>query len=130
MLAYQKESDVTGSGTVTFATASYASSGTSFGNMDISGVFTFTSSGIYIVIIAFNVSANPDGWGGINGTTGIRYNQANWGGYVDFEGGLKSSAVDIITVIVNDTYEWKTNNNVTVYGTGNTKTRIQFIKIN
>jgi hypothetical protein len=126
MLAFQKESDVTGSGTVVFATASYASAGTSFGTMASTGVFTFDTAGTYMVNVAFNVSANPDGWGGINGTTGTRYNQANWGG---FSSGLKSSAMDLIIVSVNDTYEWKTNNSVTVYGTGTTKTRIQFIKI-
>ena len=122
MLAFEKGSDVTGSGTVTFGTTPYASSGTSFGTMAATGVFTFNTSGIYLVTVAFNVSANPDGWGGINGTSGTRYNQAN-GTF------LKTSAVDIINVNTNDTYEWKVNNSVTVYGTGTTKTRIQFIKI-
>jgi hypothetical protein len=60
MLAFEKGSDVTGSGTVTFGTTPYASSGTSFGTMAATGVFTFNTSGIYLVTVAFNVSANPD----------------------------------------------------------------------
>jgi hypothetical protein len=125
ILAYQKDSDVTAVGTVVFGTTAYLTSGTSFGSMAGTGVFTFTNSGKYEVNVIFNVSGNPDAWGGINGTTGTRYNQ--W--YNGASGQQIGSVKDIISVNANDTYEWKTNNSVTVYGTGNTKTRIQFTKI-
>ena len=51
MLAFEKGSDVTGPGTVTFETTPYASSGSSFGTMAATGVFTFNTSGIYLVTI-------------------------------------------------------------------------------
>jgi hypothetical protein len=119
--AYQKSSDVAGSGTVTFPTSAYVSIGSSFGTMATTGVFTFSRAGTYQVNVAFNVSADPDGWGGINGTTGNRYNQVT--------GDYKGSSTDVITVSANDTYEWKTNNLVIVYGSGTTATRIQFTQL-
>ena len=125
VLAYQKDSDVTAAGTVVFGTTAYLTNGTSFGTMAGTGVFTFNTAGKYEVNVVFNVSANPDAWGGINGTTGVRYNQWLNGASGQQIGSVK----DIISVSANDTYEWKTNNSVTVYGTGNTKTRIQFTKI-
>jgi hypothetical protein len=122
LLGFQKDSDVTGAGNVAFTATPYTNQGTSFGTMASNGTFTFSQAGVYQVNVAYNVSADPDGWGGINGTTGTRYNQAS-GSQV------KNSVTDIISVSVNDTYTWKVNNNVTVYGTGDTKTRIQFTKI-
>lgn len=123
---YEKTSDVTGAGNVSFDTDPYINQGSSFGTMDSGGIFTFTSGGVYQITVAYNVSADPDAWGGINGLTGIRYNQAS---FASETSGVKSSTTDVISVSINDTYTWKTNNSVTVYGTGNTKTRIQFLKI-
>ena len=124
--AYQKNADATGSGTVTFPATAVLSTGASFGSMAASGIFTFTRAGTYQVIVNYNVSADPDAWGGINGTTGTRYNQFK----KNSTGAAIGSASDIITVNVNDTYEWKTNNLVVVYGnTASTATKIQFIQI-
>jgi hypothetical protein len=122
VLGFQKDSDVTGTGNVTFNTTPYFSQGSSFGTLDGTGVFTFSQAGVYQVNVAYNVSADPDAWGGINGLAGDRYNQANGSQ-------LKNSVTDIISVAANDTYTWQVNNSVTVYGTGNTKTRIQFMRI-
>jgi len=124
--AYQKTSDVTGSGTVAFASTATISAGTAFGTMANSGVFTFSRAGTYQVTVNFNVSADPDGYGGINGTTGTRYNQVKKGTVGAFIG----STTDIITVNANDTYEWKTTNLVIVYGTtAATATRIHFVQL-
>jgi len=126
MLGFQKDSDVTGSGNVTWNTTPYLNQGASFGTMGANGTFTFNNAGVYQINVAYNVSANPDGWGGINGVTGTRYNQANW---VGFAANIRSSATDVITVSANDTYTWQVNNSVTVYGTGNSKSRIQIMRI-
>lgn len=123
---YQKTSDVTGSGTVAFSSSTFISSGSSFGTMANTGVFTFSRAGTYQVNIAFNVSADPDAWGGVNGTTGTRYNQVKKG----TTGAYIGSSTDVISVSVGDTYEWKTNNLVIVYGSTNTTaTRIQFTQL-
>ena len=124
--AYQKTSDVTASGTVAFSANAYISTGTSFGTMAATGVFTFSRAGTYQVTVTFNVSADPDAWGGINGTTGTRYNQVKKG----TTGAYIGSTTDIISVSSGETYEWKTNNLVIVYGSTNTTaTRIQFTQL-
>jgi len=124
--AYQKTADVTGSGTVAFASTATISIGTAFGTMANTGIFTFSRAGTYQVNVNFNVSADPDAWGGINGTTGTRYNQFKKNSTGAAIGGVS----DIITVSVNDTYEWKTNNLVIVYGsTATTATKIQFVQL-
>lgn len=122
VLGFQKDIDATGSGNVTFTTTPYISQGTSFGTMASNGTFTFNAAGVYQVNIAYNVSDDPDGWGGINGVTGTRYNQASGPQ-------TKNSITDVISVSVSDTYTWKVNNNVTVYGSGTTKTRMQIMRI-
>lgn len=124
--AYQKSADVTASGTVAFPSSTYISVGSAFGTMATTGVFSFTRAGTYQVNVTFNVSADPDAWGGINGTTGTRYNQVK----KNATGAYIGSSTDIITVSSGDTYEWKTNNLVAVYGaTNNTATRIQFTQL-
>jgi hypothetical protein len=124
--AYQKSSDVTASGTVAFPVNAYISVGTAFGTMASNGVFSFTRAGTYQINVTFNVSADPDAWGGINGTTGVRYNQVK----KNATGAYIGSSTDIITVSSGDTYEWKVNNLVVVYGsTNNTATRIQFTQL-
>jgi hypothetical protein len=94
--------------------------------MASNGVFSFTRAGTYQINVTFNVSADPDAWGGINGTTGVRYNQVK----KNATGAYIGSSTDIITVSSGDTYEWKVNNLVVVYGsTNNTATRIQFTQL-
>jgi hypothetical protein len=111
---------------VTFSSTAARSSGTSFGSMAATGVFTFSRAGIYQVIVNFNVSGNPQAFGGINGTSGERYNQATVPGV----GGWQNSTVDVISVSASDTYEWWVGTGVVIYGNDpNTTTRIQFIRI-
>jgi len=119
---YQKDSDSTGSGNVAFTTTAYVSAGENFGTMNSNGVFTFSQAGIYQVVVSFSTGSDPDAWGEINGFTGgVRYNQ--WSsGIANIQ---KASVSDIIQIQEADTYTWKVNNNVTVYGT----TRIQFIRL-
>lgn len=115
-----------GAARVTFDTSSARSSGTSFGTMAATGVFTFSVAGIYQVIVNINVSANPQGYGGINGVSGERYNQASVPGV----GGWQTGIVDVISVNTSDTYEWWVGTGVVIYGNDpNTTTRIQFIRI-
>jgi hypothetical protein len=76
--------------------------------------------------VNFNVSADPDGYGGVNGTAGIRYNQFK----KNSTGAAIGSVTDIITVNANDTYEWRTINLVIVFGTtASTATRIHFVQL-
>jgi hypothetical protein len=121
-MTFEKDSDVTGTGNVTFNTTPVVSQGTSFGTMDAGGIFTFSSDGVFQVNVAYHVSADPDAYGGINGFGAMRYNQASGSQ-------LKNSVTDVISVSATDTYTWAVNNAVTVYGTGNTNTRIQFMRI-
>ena len=127
-VVYKHENDqvTSGAARVTFGSSVIRSSGTLFGSMASTGIFTFSTSGVYQVIVNFNVSGNPQAYGGINGVSGEKYNQA----IVPGAGGWQGSSVDIIAVSAGDTYEWWVGTAIVVYGNDpNTTTHIQFVRI-
>lgn len=133
-ITYAKDSDqnISGGSIVTFPTSSSLSGGDSFGSMESTGVFTFNQTGNYLITISFNTSANGssgyadlDIWGRINGSDAQRYTQ------IAANGIKKGSVSEVVPVTaIDDTFEWYSYGSCTIYGSGGTKTRINFVKLN
>ena len=125
LVSYRKTVDQAtgGPATVTFPATPTISNGSSFGSMAATGIFTFSKAGIYQVTVGLFVSSDPDSYGGVNGTAGVRHLQVS--------GTLtKTTASGYISVNAGDTFQYHVLNNVTVFGlTANTATRITFVKV-
>jgi len=126
-LTYIKTSDqsVTTSIRCSFSSTVVNGGGVAFGSMASNGVFTFSVAGSYMVTISFNVSANPDAWGRVDSTDTPRYTQWSIGS----TGAQKGSISEVVTVTAGQTFDWWISSICTVFGTGDTRTRISFVKL-
>lgn len=133
-VSYSKDADqnISGGTVVTFPTSSELIGGESFGSMASTGVFTFTKTGNYLITISYNTSANGnpaaaaslDIWGKVNDSDSPRYTQ------IKSTGIFKSSVTEVIPITnINDNFRWYSYGSCTVYGTGDTKTRINIVKL-
>ena len=133
-VSYAKDADqnIIPNAVVTFPADSELSAGASFGSMAATGVFTFTRTGNYLITISYNTSlyvdsANPaslDIWGKVNDSNSPRYTQ------IKSTGIFKSSISEVVPITnIGDNFRWYSNNSCTVYGTGDTKTRINIVKL-
>ena len=123
VMNFNKTSDQTlsNAGRCTFASTPVNANG-SFGTMATTGVFTFSVAGTYLVNVSFYVSGDPNSWGRVNSTDTPKYMQV--AGSI-----TKMTCTDVIKVGVNDTFDWYVSNLVTIYGSGETYTRISFVKL-
>jgi|688.fasta_scaffold963088_1 hypothetical protein len=117
---FEKATDQTVNGTVTFPATAYQTSGDSFGTMAGTGIFTFSKSGSYIVILNIITPGAMLGYGYINGS-GTKY--LRW--YNSDANLVEFSISDVISVNANDTFQWLTNSSRTL----NAETRINFIRL-
>ena len=117
---FQKDTDQTVDGTVTFPTTAYQTSGDSFGSMASTGIFTFSKNGSYIVTLNIITLGALTGYGYINGS-GTKYLRWRNSGATLIE----FSISDVISVNANDTFQFLTDFSYTI----NAETRINFIRL-
>lgn len=126
------DQDIATTAVVTFSETADLLTGDSFGTMASTGVFTFNQSGLYMITINYNTSVyqNPfnaaslDLWGKLNDIDDPNYTQ------VKSLGIYKGSVTGVVPVnTVGENFRWYSNNQCTIYGTGNAKTRITIVKL-
>jgi hypothetical protein len=137
-VSFTKESNQdTSTSVVVFPANATLSSGTVFGNMS-SGVFNFTATGNYQIIVSFNLSQfnsstgypDADLWGVVNGTGSGASAGADRVVQMQTNAVKKGSVTEIINISsVNTRFYWWCQNAARVNGTGDTKTKLAFVQL-
>ena len=132
-MIFEKGSDqnINPSGDVSWSSIPLSTLGSSFGSMNVNGIFTFSVAGTYLVTLNYSLtdinggSAYPatDSWIKKNSSNLVKYCQ------ILTNGVRRGSVTEMIDFAVNDTLIWFMNTTLRVNGGAATGSRITIIRV-